>query len=56
MIIVMRQGAKKQELKDVLQKIRKLGYKTHIIHGVERDVIGAVGGISRGACCLTASD
>ena len=43
MIIVMRQGAKKQELKEVLQKIRKLGYKTHIIHGVERDVIGAVG-------------
>ena len=43
MIIVMRSGAKKQELKEVLQKIRKLGYKTHIIHGVERDVIGAVG-------------
>jgi 3-deoxy-7-phosphoheptulonate synthase len=43
MIIVMRSGAQKKELKEVLQKIRKLGYKTHIIHGVERDVIGAVG-------------
>jgi len=43
MIIVMRSGAKKKELKDVLGKIRKLGYKTHIIHGVERDVIGAIG-------------
>jgi 3-deoxy-7-phosphoheptulonate synthase len=43
MIIVMRAGAKKQEQKDVLQKIRKLGYKTHVIHGVERDVIGAIG-------------
>jgi 3-deoxy-7-phosphoheptulonate synthase len=43
MIIVMRAGAKKKEQKDVLQKIRKLGYKTHIIHGVERDVIGAIG-------------
>ena len=43
MIIVMRAGAPKKELKEVLQKIRKLGYKTHIIHGIERDVIGAVG-------------
>ena len=43
MIIVMRPGAPKKELKEVLQKIRKLGYKTHIIHGVERDVIGAIG-------------
>lgn len=43
MIIVMRSGAQKKELKEVLQKIRKLGYKTHIIHGVERDVIGAIG-------------
>jgi len=43
MIIVMRAGAQKKELKEVLQKIRKLGYKTHIIHGVERDVIGAIG-------------
>jgi len=43
MIIVMRQGAQKKELNEVLKRIRKLGYKTHIIHGVERDVIGAVG-------------
>ncbi len=43
MIIVMRPGAPKSELKDVLGRIRKLGYKTHVIHGVERDVIGAIG-------------
>jgi 3-deoxy-7-phosphoheptulonate synthase len=43
MIIVMRQGASKKELNEVLKKIRDFGYKTHIIHGVERDVIGAVG-------------
>ena len=43
MIIVMRPGAPKSELQDVLRRIRKLGYKTHIIHGVERDVIGAIG-------------
>src|SRR5512134_200418 len=43
MIIVMRQGASKKELNEVLKKIREFGYKTHIIHGVERDVIGAIG-------------
>ena len=43
MIIVMRQGAAKKELNEVLKRIRDLGYKTHIIHGVERDVIGAIG-------------
>jgi 3-deoxy-7-phosphoheptulonate synthase len=43
MIIVMRQGASKKELNEVLKKIRDFGYKTHIIHGVERDVIGAIG-------------
>jgi 3-deoxy-7-phosphoheptulonate synthase len=43
MIIVMRQGAAKKDLNEVLRKIRGLGYKTHIIHGVERDVIGAIG-------------
>ena len=37
MIIVMRQGASKKELNEVLKKIREFGYKTHIIHGVERD-------------------
>ena len=39
MIIVMRQGAAKKELNEVLKKIRDFGYKTHIIHGVERDAI-----------------
>jgi 3-deoxy-7-phosphoheptulonate synthase len=43
MIIVMRQGASKRDLNEVLKKIREFGYKTHIIHGVERDVIGAIG-------------
>jgi 3-deoxy-7-phosphoheptulonate synthase len=43
MIIVMKANAKKEELEDVILRIEKLGYKSHIIHGVERNVIGAVG-------------
>ncbi len=43
MIIVMQAKAGKGELSAVLEKIRELGYKPHVIHGVEREVIGAIG-------------
>jgi 3-deoxy-7-phosphoheptulonate synthase len=43
MIIVMKAGALKKEKDAVLKRIRELGYKSHVIHGTTRDVIGAVG-------------
>ena len=43
MIIVMRQGASKEELAEVKKRIKELGYKPHVIHGETRNVIGAVG-------------
>jgi 3-deoxy-7-phosphoheptulonate synthase len=43
MIIVMRAGAAKKEKEEVLNRIKELGYKPHVIHGTTRDVIGAVG-------------
>ena len=43
MIIVMKQGAGKEELKRVTQRIVELGYHPHIIHGETRNVVGAVG-------------
>lgn len=43
MIIVMKQGASEAELDHVVQVIEKLGYKAHLIRGVERTVVGAVG-------------
>ena len=43
MIIVMQQGASKEELAEVKKRIRDLGYKPHVIHGEMRNVIGAVG-------------
>ncbi len=43
MIIVMKQGASKEELAEVKKRIRELGYKPHVIHGETRDVVGAVG-------------
>ncbi len=43
MIIVMKQGASREKLLEVKQRIRDLGFKPHVIHGATRNVIGAVG-------------
>ncbi|MBI4829979.1 MAG: 3-deoxy-7-phosphoheptulonate synthase [Candidatus Lindowbacteria bacterium] len=43
MIIVMKHGASEEDLGHVVQVIEKFGYKAHLIRGVERTVIGAVG-------------
>ena len=43
MIVVLKPNVTKQELQDVLEEIQKLGYKPHVIHGVERVVIGCIG-------------
>jgi 3-deoxy-7-phosphoheptulonate synthase len=43
MIIVMREGASRQEISAVEQEIHRLGYTPHPISGVERTVIGAIG-------------
>lgn len=43
MIIVMKKGAGKEALAEVKKRIRELGYKAHVIHGEQRDVIGAIG-------------
>lgn len=43
MIIVMKPDATATEKKEVLSRIKELGYKPHVIQGTTRDVIGAVG-------------
>ncbi|MBI4208825.1 MAG: 3-deoxy-7-phosphoheptulonate synthase [Deltaproteobacteria bacterium] len=43
MIIVMRSGATEKEVQEVCDKIVQLGYKPHVIQGVERTIIGAIG-------------
>lgn len=43
MIIVMKHGASDEELGHVIEVIEGLGYKAHVIRGVERNVVGAVG-------------
>lgn len=43
MIIVMKQGASREQLLEIKQRIRDLGYKPHVIHGATRNVIGAIG-------------
>lgn len=43
MIIVLRPNITKKAEKEVLSEIRKLGYKPHVMRGVARTVIGAIG-------------
>jgi 3-deoxy-7-phosphoheptulonate synthase len=43
MIIVMKAGAADEELQSVIRTIEELGYTPHVIHGTQRNVIGAVG-------------
>jgi len=43
MIIVLKPDTSKKDEAAVLREIRKLGYKPHVMRGVERVVIGAIG-------------
>ncbi len=43
MIVVLKPDISRKEENAVLKEIRKLGYRPHIIRGVERTVIGAIG-------------
>src|SRR5436190_2458533 len=43
MIIVLKPNTSKKDEAGVLKEIRKLGYRPHVMRGVERTVIGAIG-------------
>src|SRR6059036_432007 len=43
MIIVLKPKISKRDESAVLKEIRKLGYKPHVMRGVARTVIGAIG-------------
>ena len=43
MIIVLKPDISKKDELAVLKEIKKLGYKPHVMRGVERTVIGAIG-------------
>ena len=43
MIIVLRPGLSKNDEALVLREIKKLGYRPHVMRGVERTVVGAIG-------------
>ncbi|MCF7707986.1 MAG: 3-deoxy-7-phosphoheptulonate synthase [Verrucomicrobia bacterium] len=43
MIVVLKPNISKEQESSVLSEIEKLGYKPHVMRGVERTVIGAIG-------------
>ncbi len=44
MIIVMRSGATRSEIQNVVDKVESMGYQTHLSQGEERTIIGVIGG------------
>ncbi len=43
MIIVLRHGTSQQEIDEIVDRLKKLGFGAHISQGVERTIIGAIG-------------
>jgi 3-deoxy-7-phosphoheptulonate synthase len=43
MIVVLKPNISKKDEQAVLKEIKKLGYKPHVMRGVERTVVGAIG-------------
>ena len=43
MIVVMKAGADEEKLQAVLKRIEELGYRAHLMRGVERNVVGCLG-------------
>ncbi|MBU7005276.1 3-deoxy-7-phosphoheptulonate synthase [Phosphitispora fastidiosa] len=47
MIIVMHSGTQKNEVDEVLKRLKNLGFQIHLSEGVERIIIGAIGDKTR---------
>src|SRR4029078_3670196 len=43
MIVVLKPNISRKDEMAVLKEIRKLGYKPHVMRGVERTVVGSIG-------------
>ena len=43
MIIVLRHGTSQQEVDEIVERLKKLGFGAHISKGTERTIIGAIG-------------
>ena len=43
MIIVLRRGTSQQEVDEIVERLKKLGFGAHISKGTERTIIGAIG-------------
>ncbi len=43
MIVVMKQGATKEQIEHMVERVEQLGLKSHVIYGTERTVIAAIG-------------
>ncbi len=44
MIIIMSSGARKEETQEVIETLKRYGFGVHLSEGIERTIIGAIGG------------
>ena len=47
MIVNMSEGATEEQIQHVIERIKECGFQAHVIRGVERTIIGAVGNQGR---------
>ncbi|MEE8369229.1 MAG: 3-deoxy-7-phosphoheptulonate synthase, partial [Dehalococcoidia bacterium] len=43
MIVIMKAGASEAQIISIQKHVRELGFKDHLIHGVERSVVAVLG-------------
>ena len=47
MIVVMEKNATEEQVSHMMERVRQLGLKAHVIHGTERTVIGRLADAAR---------
>ena len=47
MVIVMKPGAREEDLREVIARVEALGYQAHVIRGTTRSVVAAAGSLAR---------
>ena len=52
MIIIMQKGAEQHQIDEVVKRVKSLGFGVHLSQGVERTIIGCIGGDREALCSL----
>jgi hypothetical protein len=45
MVIIMKENATEENIKNVCEYVRKFNLSTHVVNGAERSIIGVIGNV-----------